>query len=132
VLRIGTLTRRSTMKRKTLLLGVIALVLGAPGGTALAQGAAPAASAPQSGMGAGMDGGMRGGRMSRDNTPGWSLMTRAERREHHDKMMSMTDRAACVTYMEHHHARMVERANDKGRPLPDKPRRDPCATLKTP
>jgi hypothetical protein len=116
------------MKRKTLLLGALALVLGAPGGFALAQGAAPAASAPQSGMG----GGMRGIRMSRDNTPGWSLMTRAERREHHDKMMSMTDRAACDTYMEQHHARMVERAKDKGRPMPDKPRHDPCAALKTP
>jgi Spy/CpxP family protein refolding chaperone len=119
------------MKRKTLLLGAIALVLSAPAGFAAAQAAAPAASAPQPGMGAGMGGGMRGGHMSRDNTPGWSLMTRAERREHHDKMMSMTDRTACDAYMEQHHARMLERAKDKGRPMPDKPRHDPCAALKS-
>jgi hypothetical protein len=90
-------------------------------GLAHAQGAA---SAPQSGMG------MRGMQMNRDNTPGWSMMTRAERKEHHDKMMAMTDHTACTAYMEQHHAKMAERAKERGRTLPAKPRRDACAGLK--
>lgn len=94
-------------------------------GGALAQ--AGAASAP--GMGMGM-GGMHGWRMNRDNTPGWSMMTRAERRAHHDKMMSMTDHGACVSTMEQHHAQMAARAKERGRPAPAMPRRDPCAGLK--
>ena len=34
------------------------------------------------------------------------MMTRAERREHHDPMMSMTDVAICSARMAWHHARM--------------------------
>lgn len=92
---------------------------------AQAQGAA---SAPQPGMG--MGGGMHGWRMNRDNTPGWSMMTRAERREHHDKMSAMTDHAACMAYMEKHHAQMSERAKARGRTVPGKPRHDACTPLK--
>ena len=44
----------------------------------------------------GMGGGMRGWQMNRGNTPGWSMMSRAERTQHHDKMMAMTDPAACT------------------------------------
>jgi Ni/Co efflux regulator RcnB len=75
-------------------------------------------------------GGMRGMNMNRDNTPGWSMMNRAERREHHDKMMAMTDPAACMAYGDEHHAKMTERAKERGRSLPAKPRRDACAALK--
>jgi hypothetical protein len=89
-------------------------------GIAHAQGAA---SAPQSGMG------MRGMQMNRDNTPGWSMMNRAERKEHHDKMMAMTDHAACMAYMDEHHAKMAARAKEGGRAPPAKPRRDACAPL---
>lgn len=92
--------------------------------TAQAQGAA---SAPGPGMGMG---GMRGWQMNRDNTPGWSMMSRAERRQHHDKMMAMSDPAACNAYMEEHHAKMAERAKERGRALPAKPRSDACAALK--
>ena len=99
---------------------LVALTLG----SAHAQGAA---SAPQPGMG--MGGGMRGMPMNRDNTPGWSMMNRAERQEHHDKMMAMTDHGACMTYMEQHHAQMAERAKERGQTLPAKPRRDACAVL---
>jgi hypothetical protein len=92
-----------------------------------AQGAASApASAPGMGMG---PGGMQGWRMNRSNTPGWSLMTRAERQAHHDKMHAMTDHGACMAYMEQHHAQMAERAKQRGRALPAKPRADPCAPL---
>jgi hypothetical protein len=94
-------------------------------GIAHAQGAA---SGPQPGMG--MGGGMRGMNMNRDNTPGWSMMNRAERKEHHDKMMAMTDHGACMAHMEEHHAKIAERAKERGRTLPAKPRRDACAALK--
>jgi hypothetical protein len=103
-------------------LAVVAALLAVSMGAAQAQGAA---SAPASGMG-----NMRGWHMGRDNTPGWSMMSRAERKEHHDKMMAMTDPAACVAYMEQHHAKMAERAKERGRTLPAKPRRDACASLK--
>jgi len=106
--------------RYSLALG--AAVLAVSMGAAHAQGAA---SAPGMGMG-----GMRGWQMNRDNTPGWSMMNRAERKEHHDKMMAMTDHAACTAYMEEHHTKMAERAKERGRTLPVKPRRDACASLK--
>ena len=102
--------------RHTFAIGLLALSMTA----AQAQGPA---SAPAMG-------GMRGWQMNRDNTPGWSLMNRAERREHHAKMMAMSDHAACMAYMEEHHAKMAERAKERGRTLPAKPRRDACAPLK--
>ncbi len=89
---------------------------------------AQAASAPAAGPGMGM-GGMHGWRMNRGNTPGWPMMTGAERQAHHDKMMAMTDHGACMTYMKEHHARMSERAKERGRTLPGKPRQDACAPL---
>jgi hypothetical protein len=45
-------------------------------------------------------------------------------------MMVMTDRAACMAYMEQHHAKMAARAKERGRTLPAKPRQDACAALK--
>jgi hypothetical protein len=107
------------MKHSMALAALLALTLG----MAHAQGAA---SAPQPGMA----GGMRGMQMNRDNTPGWSMMNRAERKEHHDKMMAMSDHAACMAYMEEHHAKMAARAKERGQTLPAKPRRDACAPLK--
>ena len=111
------------MKHSFAMAAVLALTLG----MAHAQGAA---SAPQPGMGGGMGGGMRGWHMGRDNTPGMSMMSRSERREHREKMMAMTDHGACMAYMEEHHAKMAERAKERGRSVPAKPRRDPCAPLK--
>ncbi len=96
--------------------GLLVLSLGA----AQAQGPA---SAPGMGM-------MGRSPMTRDNTPGWSMMNRAERREHHDKMMAMSDHGACMAYMQEHHAKMAERAKARGRTLPAQPRRDACAPLK--
>jgi hypothetical protein len=104
--------------RQTLVIAAALLAVSMSG--AQAQGAA---SAPAMG-------GMRGWHMNRDNTPGWSMMSRAERKEHHDKMMVMTDRAACMAYMEQHHAKMAARAKERGRTLPAKPRQDACAALK--
>lgn len=117
------------MLAKFSLIGALALGCG----LAAAQGA----SAPTPGMGAGpmgpgkgMGGGpMHGWRMTHDNTPGWSLMTAAERQAHHDKMMSMTDHAACTAYMAQHQAQMAERAKQRGGAAPARPRHDACAPL---
>ncbi len=106
----------------TLMAGTALLALSM--GAVHAQGAA---SAPQAGMG--MGGGMHGWRMNRDNTPGWAMMNRTERREHHDKMAAMNDHGACMTYMEQHHTQMTERAKARGRTVPAKPRQDACAPL---
>ena len=93
------------------------------------------------GMGAGMGpGAMHDGtgagtgrmrmRMGEDDTPGWSMMSAAERRQHRDRLRSMTSHADCQAYMTEHHAQMQARAQAQGRSLPDRPRRDACARLK--
>lgn len=64
------------------------------------------------------------------NTPGWSLMTAAERAEHRSKMMGFTDYGECAAYQEQHHKLMQERAQAKGITIPDAPRRDMCERLK--
>ena len=75
--------------------------------------------------------GMRGWQANRDNTPGWAMMSRAERDEHHRKMLSMTNADECKTYMDKHRGEMAERAKQQGRPMPGAvaPRHDPCARL---
>lgn len=68
--------------------------------------------------------------MHRNNTPGWAMMTRQERDEHHRTMMGMKDHGACSTYMQEHHAKMVDRAKERGRAMPATPPQDGCAWLK--
>lgn len=104
-------------------------------GSVLAQSAsAPAASAPVprqgQGMGPGMGGmgGMKGGRAGSDDTPGWGLMTRAERQAHRDTMRSMKTETECRDYLAKHHETMAARATEKGIPLRG-PKRDACAGL---
>jgi len=117
------------MRRSIATAGTAAALLLCWLGMAHAQGPASApAIGPRSGMAAG--GAMQGWRMGPDNTPGWSLMSREERREHHNKMLAMTDHAACTAYMEQHRVQMAERARQQGRPGPAKPRQDACAQLK--
>lgn len=94
-------------------------------GAVLAQ--AGAASAPRMGMGMGP---MHDWRMDHGNTPGWSMMTEAERKAHHDKMRAMTDPAACSAYLEQHHAQMAARSKERGQTAPAMPRHDNCASLK--
>ena len=123
---------------------LLAVALGAASAIVFAQGPAsapapgrgPAASAPGPGMGmqgGGMGGmrGMRGWQANRDNTPGWAMMSRAERDEHRSKMQSMTNADECKAYMDKHRAEMVERAKQQGRSAPGAvaPRHDPCARL---
>ncbi len=104
------------------------------GGAGPAAGPASAASAP-GGMGRGMGPGMgsgpgRAAQWGTDFTPGWSMMTRAERNEHRTHMRSTKTYEECKTYMDEHHALMTERAKEKGGKPLAQPRRDACAGLK--
>jgi hypothetical protein len=95
------------------------------------QGAGPGASAPGMGMGPGARAGRgMGARAGAGVTPGWALMTPAERTEHQTRMRSMKTHEECKTYMGQHHEQMVARAKEKGVTVPGQPRRDPCAGLK--
>lgn len=113
-------------------------------GSVLAQAAsAPAVPAPgpRAGMGQGMGQGMGpggggqggmmrgpGARAGQDDTPGWGLMSRAERQEHRNQMRSMKTEAECRDYIAKHHEKMAARATEKGMPLRG-PKRDACAGL---
>lgn len=107
------------------------LLVAAATGTAWAQEATPSkppsAHAPASGS---VGRQLMQGCCGRHDTSGWSMMSRQERRDHHDKMMAMTDHGACTTHMQDHHAKMVERAKARGVTMPAQPRRDACAALK--
>lgn len=83
----------------------------------------------QPGPGGGMGPG-HGPRWNSDNTPGWSLMTPQEREEHQKRMSEMKSREECQAYVAKQHEQMMERAKEKGRKVPAKPRHDPCANLK--
>lgn len=91
--------------------------------------AASGASAPRMGMGMDGRGGMMGRRFGPDNTPGWAMMTPAERGTHRDRMHSFKTEAECRAYMDEQHKLMSERARERGRTVPAAPRRDPCAGL---
>jgi Spy/CpxP family protein refolding chaperone len=111
-----------------LLAAAAALLLTAaavPAQPASGPGPGPGASAPRGGPG----GPGRMGRWGSDFTPGWSLMTPAERQEHQARMKSMTDHADCKAYMDEHHEQMAARAKEKGGTMPARPRRDACAGL---
>jgi len=63
------------------------------------------------------------------NTPGWQLMTPAERTEHQSKLSSFTDYNACKEYVDQHHKLMEERSKEKGVPLRAF-KRNPCDMMK--
>jgi hypothetical protein len=79
------------------------------------------ASAPHGAGGMGM-----GMHMDAQSMPGWSMMSRAERREHHRKMAGMKSMDECKAYMEQHHATMAERAKARHLKLHEPPH-DACA-----
>lgn len=118
---------------------VLALALLAAGGAMAQSASAPAAaSAPRMGPGMGPGPGMggmgpggRGGMMRWGSgvTPGWSMMTPAERDDHRQKMRAAKTREECQAVMAEHHQQMVERAKERGVAAPPGPRRDPCAGL---
>lgn len=65
-----------------------------------------------------------------DDTPGWSLMSREERRQHREKLHSMKAYDECRSYLDKLREQMRERARKQGRSLPQAPRRDACAALR--
>lgn len=89
--------------------------------------AASGASAPRGAMMGGP--GMMGRRFGPDNTPGWGMMSPAERSAHRDKMWSFKTEGECRAYQDEHHKLMAERAKERGRTVPATPRHDPCADL---
>lgn len=118
---------------------IVSALLTLAAGSVMAQAAsAPAspASRPGMGMGPGGMGGMGGGmkgpgsgmRGGSNDTPGWALMSRAERQEHRNAMRALKTEADCRDYLARHHAQMAARASEKGVTLRG-PKRDACAGL---
>jgi hypothetical protein len=111
------------------LASVTALAQAGPG--TAAPGAGPGASAPGMGMGPGRHGGRgMGAHAGPGFTPGWSLMTPAERSEHQARMRSMKTHEECKTAMDEHHALMAARAKERGGKVLPQARRDACRGLK--
>lgn len=115
--------------RTTLSIAALAALLLATGPLLAQTASAPAASSASAPRAGGPGPMHRGGRWGTDYTPGWSMMTPQERKEHQDKMRGMGNADECKTYMDEHHRQMADRAKEKGVTLPAKPRRDACAGL---
>lgn len=63
-----------------------------------------------------------------DYTPGWGMMTPAERDQHRQRLSSAKTPEECRQIMEEHQKLMAERAKERGvSPMPG-PRRDACGT----
>jgi hypothetical protein len=93
----------------------------------------PPCGGPGAGPGPGMKGGMgepgRGMRFGRDNTHGWTLMSREERQAHRDKMMGLKSIDECKAYAETHRKEMEARAKERGKAMPAPPRVDMCERM---
>ena len=85
-----------------------------------------------SGMGPGMGAGMGAGvaRWGSDDTPGWSMMTEQERKEHQDRMRAMKTYEECKAYADQHREQMSTRVKERGGQALAQARRDPCGGLK--
>jgi hypothetical protein len=93
---------------------------------ALAQGSGPGpGGGPGNGPGKGP-----GWNFNKDNTRGWSMMGRAERAEHRNRMMSMKTYEECVAYLEEHRKLMESRASGRGGPMPGMPAQNMCERMK--
>lgn len=132
--------RKSGLIAALLLSSTMALAQGGPGagpgaGGGMgagprAAGAGPAASAPGMGPGPGVRAGRQAmARWGDDFTPGWALMTEAERKEHSERMRALKSHEECQAYMAQHRELMATRAKERGKTVPT-PRRDACAALK--
>jgi hypothetical protein len=64
-------------------------------------------------------------RFNQDNTPGWSLMTPAERSAHQNRMWSAKTYDECKAIQTEHHALIAARAQAKGVQLGG-PRQNAC------
>jgi hypothetical protein len=65
-----------------------------------------------------------------DNTRGWPMMSRDERTEHRNKMLSIKTYDECVAYLEEHRKQMEARAKERGRPMPGMPAQNMCERMK--
>jgi len=92
---------------------------------AVAQQAAPPATPAASAARPGPRGGM-GPRAGRDFTPGWMMMSRAERDAHRQQMLNAKSAEECRQIRDEHLKQMTERAKAKGLAMPG-PRHDACA-----
>jgi hypothetical protein len=68
-------------------------------------------------------------RFDQDNVPGWTLMSSAERVEHHRKLVGFRRVSDCRAYLEEHRKRMEDRARERNRLL-RMPSFDVCEQLK--
>ncbi|WP_332813566.1 hypothetical protein [Ramlibacter sp.] len=64
-----------------------------------------------------------------DHTPGWGMMSQAERDEHHRRMQAARTPEECRQAMDDHRRRMQERARERGMRMPE-PRQDACAAMR--
>lgn len=67
-----------------------------------------------------------GPRMGPDHTPGWHMMTQAERDEHHRRMLSARTPQECRQFMDEHRRLMQQRAGGRGMQMPPQ---DACAGM---
>jgi hypothetical protein len=104
--------------RKSILIAAAALAATA----ALAQGPGPGGG-PGKGPG-------KGWSFNKDNTRGWSMMSRDERVEHRNRMLSLKSYEECVAYQQEHRKLMEARAKERGRQIPAGPRQDMCERMK--
>lgn len=70
------------------------------------------------------------GRAGRYFTPGWSLMSAEERKEHQEHMSNIKSEQECTSYLAQHHDKMAARAKEKDGKLLAKPWRDACGAFK--
>lgn len=110
----------------------LAAAQGGPGpGAGPGQGPRAQGATPPAGMQAGPGPAARGtARWGADYTPGWSMMTEAERNAHRDRLRTMNSYEECVAYMAQHREQMTQRAKEQGRQALGTPRHDACAGLK--
>ncbi len=69
-------------------------------------------------------------RFNQDNTPGWTLMTAAERSEFQNKIWAAKTYDECKAIQTEHHAVIAARAQDKGVTL-NVPRQNACDRMQT-
>lgn len=91
-------------------------------------GGGPSGRGPMMGGPGGGGGPMMGApRVGSDYTPGWSMMTPAERDEHRQRMFSAKTPEECRQIVEEHRKLMTERAKSRGIASMPGPRHDACA-----
>jgi hypothetical protein len=67
-------------------------------------------------------------RLGQDNVEGWTLMSSAERAEHHQKLLSFKTVEECRAYMTVHREKMEARAKERKQTL-HAPRFDVCEQM---